>query len=76
MTQLTGVLLIIAGLVTVFAKNVAWQLTQLGNSLHGRVSERTELWDAGATTGGLIALAGGVLILVLSLVPGINLQLR
>jgi hypothetical protein len=56
--------IIVIGLLSIFAKDAMWQLTQLGNAMKGVASERTEWWDTSTTIGGVVAVVVGIIGLV------------
>jgi hypothetical protein len=53
----SGVLfLFIIGLLSIFAKDIVWDLTVWQNQMKGVASERTEAWDMMTTIGGVISI--------------------
>lgn len=60
MACLGGLLLIVIGLLSIFAKDFMWELAQFSNQMKGQASERTEWWDLSTTIGGVIALLLGI----------------
>lgn len=63
MIQLLGVLLIVVGLASIFAKDLLWELTVFSNRLKGVKSERTEWWDVWTTLGGVFLIVVGLVAL-------------
>ena len=65
---LAALVLIGIGLLSLFARDLLWDLTQFGNQWNGRASERTDLWDLRTRVGGVIALVlgGGVLVVMIA----------
>ncbi|MFT3892166.1 MAG: hypothetical protein QM730_11075 [Anaerolineales bacterium] len=53
--------ILIVGVLSVFAKDIMWELTQWNNSLKGISSTRTPSWDTMTTIGGVVALIIGAL---------------
>lgn len=52
-----GVLfLLIIGLLSLFAKDIVWDLTVWQNEMRGVASERTPTWDMMTTIGGVVAI--------------------
>lgn len=52
-----GVLfLLVIGLLSIFAKDMVWDLTVWQNQMKGVASERTEAWDTMTTIGGVISI--------------------
>jgi hypothetical protein len=57
MVLCSGVLfLFIIGLLSIFAKDIIWDLTVWQNEMRGVASERTEAWDMMTTIGGVISI--------------------
>lgn len=53
----SGVLfLLIIGLLSLFAKDIVWDLTVWQNEMRGVASERTPTWDMMTTIGGVVAI--------------------
>jgi hypothetical protein len=53
----SGVLfLFIIGLLSIFAKDIIWDLTVWQNQIRGVASERTETWDLMTTIGGVVSI--------------------
>jgi uncharacterized membrane protein len=61
MVFLGGILLIVTGMLSIFAKDLMWELTQYNNRMQGVASERTEIWDLWANIGGVLSIIIGVL---------------
>ncbi len=55
-----GLILVVLGLLSVFAKDLVWTFTEWSNQAKGLVSERTDWWDTTTTIGGIIAILVGV----------------
>src|SRR5687768_1311688 len=55
-----GIVIVLLGLALIFARDLMWELTVMGNQFKGQTSERTELWDTGQIIGGVICLLLGV----------------
>lgn len=64
MVRLVGVLLIVVGLASIFAKDLLWEITVFSNRLKGIKSERTEWWDTWTTIGGVFFVVVGLVALV------------
>ena len=62
----SAILVIVLGLLSLYAKDIMWELTERQNRLKGLVSERTPAWDNATTIGGVIALIVGVIMIFLS----------
>jgi hypothetical protein len=62
----SAILLIALGLLSVYGKDIMWELTERQNRLKGLASERTPAWDNATTIGGVMALVIDVIALVLS----------
>jgi hypothetical protein len=57
-----GVLfLLIIGLLSIFAKDIVWDLTVWQNEMKGVASERTDAWDLMTTIGGVVAIVFGLI---------------
>lgn len=63
MLNVMAVILLIIGILCLFARNAVWRLTVLSNQLTGRASERTQVWDIGTIVVGLIFLALAIIML-------------
>ncbi|HDQ71950.1 MAG TPA: hypothetical protein ENN19_07615 [Chloroflexi bacterium] len=62
--QFFGILLIVVGIASIFAKDLIWKLVVFNNQLRGRASERTDVWDTWTTVfGAIIAVAGLIALL-------------
>jgi hypothetical protein len=57
-------LAIVFGVLSIFAKDVVWDLTHFQNQLNGVASERSEVWEAGTTISGVVMLIVGVVFLI------------
>lgn len=67
-----AVILVGLGLLSIFARDMLWELTHWSNSIKGVASERTENWDIWSVISGVILIViGGGLVLV---VVGSNAQ--
>ncbi len=64
MIQLVGVLLIVVGLASIFAKELLWEITVFSNRLKGIKSERTDWWDVWTTVGGIFFIIVGLVALI------------
>jgi len=60
---LAAIFFIVLGLLSLFARNLMWSLTEWGNELRGVQSERTDWWDTRMTIQGVVALLLGALAL-------------
>jgi Family of unknown function (DUF6199) len=67
MFALIGVLMVIFGIVSLAAGDLMWSLTELGNSWNGRASERTDLWETRRMIGGVVAIALGIVVILIGL---------
>lgn len=56
-----SIFLVIVGLLSIFAKDIMWELTVWQNQMKGLASDRTDTWDTMTTIGGVIAIIFGVL---------------
>ena len=61
-----AVILVIAGLVNIFAGDFVWKMRKFNNDLGGVVSERTETWEVGRILGGCVMVVIGIVLLVSS----------
>ncbi len=61
-----GVILIIVGLVSIFAPELVWQLTHFQNQLQGKASERSDTWEMGRVISGVSAIILGLILTVIS----------
>ncbi len=63
-----AVILVGLGLLSIFARDMLWEMTQWSNSLKGLASERSENWDTWSVISGviLIIIGAGLVIAVLS----------
>ena len=60
---LAAIFFIVLGLLSLFARNLMWSLTEWNNELRGVQSERTDWWDTRMTIQGIVALLLGALAL-------------
>jgi len=60
MPFVVGLILVVLGLLSVFAKDLVWEFTEWSNQARGLVSERTDWWDTSTTIGGIIAIVVGI----------------
>ena len=60
MPFVVGLILVVLGLLSVFAKDLVWEFTEWSNQVRGLVSERTDWWDTSTTIGGIIAIVVGI----------------
>jgi hypothetical protein len=63
---LLGAALTIWGVISLVKPDWAWSLTELGNSMRGVQSERTDLWGVGNAIGGVVLIVVGLVLVVLS----------
>ena len=61
--NILGILLVIIGIINIFGKDIAWELTSFQNRLEGERSERSGTWEVGSTIGGLIFAGVGLYLL-------------
>lgn len=61
------VVLIIIGLISIFAKDLAWEWTEFSNRNKGVRSERTPEWETATTLGGVISVIAGIVLLLMFL---------
>lgn len=59
-----GILLILVGLLSLFARDFLWAVTEFFNSLQGRASERSDIWEYGTIVAGVAFLILGLLLLL------------
>ena len=58
----SGVLfLLIIGALSLFAKDIVWDLTVWQNQMRGVTSERTPAWDTMTTIGGVVSIVIGLI---------------
>lgn len=57
-------ILVIYGMITLFAREIIWKLTVLANQLSGRASARTKVWDAGVIITGILSLVSATILLL------------
>lgn len=67
MPVLLGLVNIVLGLLLAFAPDLVWELQQLGNSLDGQVSQRSEAWDFKRKAFAVFFLLAGPLLLYIGL---------
>jgi hypothetical protein len=60
---IVGLVLIVLGLISIFAKDLAWEMTEWQNRNRGVQSERTPEWERSTTLGGVITIGAGVFFL-------------
>lgn len=48
------------GIILIFFKDVAWDITEHGNDMAGRESKRTTAWEISSTIGGIFLILGGI----------------
>lgn len=60
-----GVVIILIGLLYLFAGDLMWSWQKFGNSLDGEVSRRGDAWEIKRVVTGILMLLLGVAILVL-----------
>jgi hypothetical protein len=60
MPFVVGLILVVLGLLSVFAKDIVWEFTEWSNQARGLVSERTDWWDTTTTIGGVFAIIVGI----------------
>ncbi len=53
--------LVVIGLLSIFAKDMMWEMTVWQNQMKGLASDRTDTWDTMTTIGGVIAMILGVI---------------
>ena len=63
--------LVVLGLLSVFAKDIMWELTVWQNQMKGLASDRTDTWDTMTTIGGVVAIIFGVLGVYMFLTNGL-----
>ncbi len=66
MIILASLVLIVIGLLCLFAKDFMWEWTQRNNEMKGVASERTDAWDQTTTIGGVVAIVLGIVAAVLA----------
>lgn len=59
-----AVILVGLGLLSIFARDLLWELTHWSNSIKGIASERTETWDTWSVISGVILVIVGVGIVI------------
>jgi hypothetical protein len=68
----SGLFLIVVGLLSIFAKDIMWEITVWQNQAKGLASERTDRWDTGTTIGGVMGLLAGLFLLFILFNGGIK----
>ena len=58
-----GILFIGFGILSIFFKDIAWEMNRFGNELGGRLTERTEAWEVFSTFAGIFCLLFGIFII-------------
>ena len=66
MPFVVGLVLVVMGLLSVFAKDLVWEFTEWSNQARGLVSERTDWWDTSTTIGGIIAIVAGIALMFMN----------
>jgi hypothetical protein len=66
MLFVVGLILVVLGLMSIFAKDMMWEFTEWRNQARGLVSERTDWWDTSTTIGGIFAILVGIAAMVLN----------
>ena len=66
MPFIIGLILVVLGLMSIFAKDIVWEFTEWSNRAKGLVSERTDWWDTTTTIGGIIAILAGVVLMFIT----------
>ena len=61
---IVGAVLIILGLLEIFAKDFAWWLTGLTSRFQKRKPERSQEWRTGTTIGGFFLIIIGIILLI------------
>jgi hypothetical protein len=61
----SGIVIIILGLLSIFAQDLVWDFTEWQNRSKGVVSERTPEWETATTIGGMIAIVCGIVLIML-----------
>ncbi len=59
----SGLGALILGLLSIFAKDLMWEITVWQNQNKGLASERTENWETGTTIGGVIVILVGLFLI-------------
>jgi len=63
----SGIVIIVLGLLSIFAQDLVWDFTEWQNRAKGVASERTPEWENATTIGGMIAIVAGIVMLMLGL---------
>ena len=63
---LAGVCVIIAGLLQLFNRDMAWTSAKWANDLKGVKSERTNAWEYSSSFQAVMVIIGGIVLLALS----------
>jgi hypothetical protein len=58
-----GIIAVGFGILMLVARDFFWTLTEMSNSMAGRQSERTELWEMGQVISGLIMIGIGAFVI-------------
>ncbi len=61
--QVVGFLIIIGGLLSIFARDFFWRWEKFGDAVRGKHSERTAVWDMWQVLKGILALIIGLALL-------------
>ena len=63
MLCLGSIILLTFGLLSLFAKDIMWELTAWGNKINGIASERTDTWDTMTSISGVALVIMGLILL-------------
>ena len=61
----SGIVIIVLGLLSIFAKDLVWEFTEWQNRAKGLASERTEQWETATSIGGIIGIVFGVVLILM-----------
>ncbi len=62
-SQLFGLIMIVLGLLSIFARDFFWRWEKFGDALRGKRAERTGVWDLWQILKGVLIIAFGLALL-------------
>jgi len=65
-----GLVMIVVGLVCLFAKDIVWELTDWQNRTKGLQSDRTPEWETSINISGVVAIVTGIFFIFVQFRPG------
>lgn len=67
---IAGVCTILAGLLQIFARDMAWKSAQASNRRRGAVSERTPEWEISSILQGIMGVLAGISLIWIASLSG------